>query len=54
MYYIKGQLHLEKGNCGFIGVMGLTCLITLVRFFYIEYLLFLYNFGCIDVSFYFL
>jgi len=34
-YYIQGRLHEQKDICGFIGVMGLTCEIKLIRVFFI-------------------
>jgi len=55
IYYIiiisKAHYTSKKIFAVFIGVMGLTCLIKLIRF-YIWYLLFLYHFSCIGVSFY--
>ena len=35
MYYIQGILHEQNDICGFIGVMGLTCLIKLISFLYL-------------------
>ena len=47
-------ITLAKDNCGFIGVIGLTCFIKLVKFFVFNICCFLYHFNCVDVSFYFL